>query len=304
MPDEKPLQAPSGQPLSGPVFVAAGEDCMRCFSRDGLTWTNLILGKDGQIFSAVAFGNGRCVASAHFGGSDVTVSTEDGFTWQGTSYDAKYANYIETLTFFNNQFQALGVKFFMSSDDGLKWGPMGKLPEKKALFGIDPTFHRFCVGNGTVVGIGDFGNAIVTTNGRDWTFAPKTKPADALIDVTYGNGVFVAGGMHGLRMRSVDGLTWTDRAAGEEGEHINFINFDGKQFVGVGQGATYLSPDGLKWTRVPNTNAPTIAAYGEGIYVGSLWPGKMLRSTDGIAWKEVTQLPQSVSCLAFGKLGK
>ena len=65
---------------------------------------------------------------------------------------------------------------------------------------------------------------------------PGAKAADSLIDVAYGNGVFAGGGMHGLRMRSTDGLNWTDRATGEEGEHINSILWDGRQFVGIGQG--------------------------------------------------------------------
>lgn len=295
---------PDDKPISGPVFVAAGEDGLRCFSRDGQTWSNTQLGKDGQIFSSVVFGNGRCVVSAHFGGSNTSAATADGVAWQSGAYDAKYSNYIETLAFFNHRFLGIGVKFYMSSEDGLTWGPMRNFPDKKALFGIDPTLHRFAAGNGLLVGVGDFGNAIVTRDAQDWTFAPKNKPSNALIDIAYGNGVFVGGGMHGLRMRSADGLTWTDRAPGEEGEHINFINFDGKRFVGVGQGATYISPDGLKWERIPNRNAPTIAAFGNGIYVGALWPGKLLHSTDAIAWNVVAELPQSVACLAFGVLGK
>ena len=80
--------------------------------------------------------------------------------------------------------------------------------------------------------------------------------------------------------------------------------FDGKQFVGVGQGATYRSPDGQKWERSPNTNAPTICAYGGGIYVGSLWPGKLLRSTDAIHWEIIRELPHHVLALTYGHLGK
>jgi hypothetical protein len=295
---------PDDSPLSGPLFAAAGEDGMRCFSRDGRVWSNLQLGKDGQIFASVAFGNGRCIISAHFGGANVTAATTDGLTWQTASYDAKYANYIDALCFFKGRFLGMGGKFFMSSEDGLKWGPMSQFPDKKAQFGIDPKLHRFAIGGDLLVGIADYGNTVATQDGTHWTFSPMAKPSNALIDVAFGNGVFVAGGMHGLRMRSTDGLTWTDRAAGEEGEHINFINFDGKQFVGVGQGATYISPDGIKWDRIPNQNAPTIAAFGNGTYVGGLWPGKLLVSSDGIVWKEVTELTQSVACLAFGEFGK
>ena len=302
--DGRKMATTDDKPLTGPVFAAAGEDGMRCVSRDGRVWTNIQHGRDGESYSAIAFGNGRCVVAGRFGGSAPTAATEDGAAWQAATYDAKYSNYIQTLVFFKDRFLGIGGNFFIESDDGLKWGPTKKFPEKKALFGIDPTLHRFALGNGVLAGVGDFGNTIVTHDGRDWTFAPHTKPADALIDITFGNGMFVAGGLHGLRMRSQDGLTWTDRTPGEEGEHINFINFDGKRFVGVGQGATYISEDGLKWERIPNQSAPTIAAFGNDTYVGALWPGKLLRSTDGIKWEDVVELPQSVAALAFGDLGK
>ena len=68
-------------------------------------------------------------------------------------------------------------------------------------------------------------------------------------------------------MTSEDGLTWTDRVVGEEGEHINAMIFDGKRFVGIGQGATYFSLDGKAWERVPNRNAPTTATRGGDVYV-------------------------------------
>jgi hypothetical protein len=104
-------------------------------------------------------------------------------------------------------------------------------------------------------------------------------------------------------MSSKDGLDWTDRIVGEEGEQINSMLFDGKQFVGIGQGATYFSKDGTDWKRVPNKNAPTIATFGAGLYVGTLWPGKILCSEDGINWELTHELSHNILTLAFGQLG-
>lgn len=294
---------PDDKPLSGPVFAATGEDGLRCFSRDGRTWTNIQTGREGEVFSSLAFGNGRCVAAARFGGNQNTAATSDGAAWQTSTYDAKYSNYIQSLVYFNKRYLALGVNWFLPSADGVKWEPQQKLPEIKFQFGINPTIHRFASGNGILVGVGDFGVSIVTKDGVDWTFSPNPKPPNTLIDVAFGNGVFIGSGMHGLRMRSVDGLTWTDRVVGEEGEHINAIIWDGKQFVGIGLGATYISPDGLKWERIPNQDAPTIATFGNGVFVGSLWQGRLMFSKNGIAWEEVKQLPQHVVCVQHGVLG-
>ena len=65
-----------------------------------------------------------------------------------------------------------------------------------------------------------------------------------------------------------------------------------------------VSPHFLfRWQRMPNENAPTVAAFGDGVYIGSLWPGKLLRSTDGIHWKPVLELPHHILGLGYGKLG-
>jgi len=117
--------------MSWPAFAAAGEDGMRCCSKDGKTWTDGQGGKDGQLYSAIVFGKGQCVAAARFGGSVVSAVTADGSTWKTASFDAQYAYYIGALVFFNDQFIGVGSTFYMSSDDGLKWEPRRNLPEKK-----------------------------------------------------------------------------------------------------------------------------------------------------------------------------
>jgi hypothetical protein len=38
------------------------------------------------------------------------------------------------------------------------------------------------------------------------------------------------------------------------------------------------------------------------MFVGSLWQGRLLHSTDGIAWTETIRLKQHVEALAYGVL--
>lgn len=297
-------------PISGPVFVAAGEDGFRAFSADGLEWSHRKLGKEGEVLAAACFGAGRCLVAGRFGGSNHFFATGDGLDWQASEHDAKYSLYIRNVVGFKGQFLAVGGEgggdgklFTLASDDGAHWGAARPIPHDKEQR-FNSMLRRFAEGNDLLVGVGDFGRKSITRDGLQWQNAPGVKPADTLIDVAFGNGVFAGGGMHGLRMRSTDGLTWTDRTTGEEGEHINSMLWDGKQFVGVGQGATYLSPDGQKWERIPNTDAPTAAAFGGGIYVGSLWQGRLMRSTDGVRWIEAARLKQHILGLAFGTMGK
>ena len=129
------------------------------------------------------------------------------------------------------------------------------------------------------------------------------KAVDTMTDVAFGNGVFVGVGLHGLRMSTADGANWTEAVRGNEGEHLNSICWTGKQFVAVGAGVTYMSPDGKQWTASPNQNAPTTATFGDGVFVGALWKGRVVHSADGVNWKDVHRASQHVEALAFGALG-
>jgi hypothetical protein len=50
-------------------------------------------------------------------------------------------------------------------------------------------------------------------------------------------------------------------------------------------------------------NAPLIAVAGGGIFLGSAWRGRILRSTDAVEWKEVFKAEQHVESLAVAELG-
>lgn len=291
-------------PISGSVFVAVGENGLRVFSPDGLAWSHLQSGREGEVNSTACFGAGKCVVAGRFGGDGSFAATSDGVAWIVEKHNAQYVKYIHCVTYFQHKFIAAGTNFVMTSVDGVKWSKETPIVEYKVSYGLGGMLRRFAQGNGLLVGVGDFARRSVSKDGLVFQDTPKPKAVDTLIDIAFGNGFFVGGGMHGLRMRSVDGLTWTDRTVGEEGEHINSIVWDGKQFVGIGQGATYFSPDGAKWDRVPNVNAPTTATFGGGVYVGSLWPGKIMRSTDAIKWTEAKTFPDHVLALAYGTLGK
>jgi hypothetical protein len=123
------------------------------------------------------------------------------------------------------------------------------------------------------------------------------------VDVAFGNGMFVGVGLHGLRMVTSDGVKWSDRQTGEEGEHLNSIVWARDRFVSVGVGATYISTNGLKWERNANENAPVTMAFGAGVFVGPRWKGRLVRSTDGIKWEEVHKTDFHLEAVAFSELG-
>jgi len=291
--------------MAKPLFLAVGHNGLRLSSADGKTWSAPQLGKEGETYRTVAVGNGRGVGIGGYGGGNIFAVTRDGSSWKTEFKDAKYVQYVRGLGFGNGIFLGLGGDpgavgvgrpFVLTSQDGEKWDGPHDIPGKFIL-------RRVAHGNKLFVGVGDRGRRAASPDGLQWKDAPEVKAIDTLIDVAFGNGVFVGVGLNGLRMATTDGLKWTDRQVGEEGEHLNAILWARDQFVAVGAGATYLSPDGLKWERHPNSNAPTTAAYGAGVFVGSRWKGRLMRSTDGIAWEEVLHCEHHVTAVAFGEVG-
>jgi photosystem II stability/assembly factor-like uncharacterized protein len=269
---------------------------------DGVAWTNLQTGKEGEVYRAVCFGNGHFAAVGSYGGSNIFASTTDGQKWDTSTKDARYVTYLRGLGFGKQMLLGLGGDpgavgdsrpFIMTSDDGKTWGEAVSIAGKNLL-------RRVCYGNDRFVAVGDRGRRASSKDAKEWIDTPDVKAIDTLIDVTFGNGIFVGVGLHGLRMSSEDGIKWSERLAGEEGEHINSVIWTGDKFVAVGQGATYFSPDGRKWERTPNLNAPLIAVAGDGVFVGSNWKGRLLRSPDAVKWDDVFQAEQHVEALAFG----
>jgi hypothetical protein len=286
----------------GGLFVAVGQQGLRMVSEDGAAWKNHQTGKEGEVYRSVCNGRGRWVAVGNYGGSNLFTSSRDGKTWETSLRDAKYAFYVRGVLFGKDQFLAIGgdpgavgdgKPFEMHSADGVRWSDPADIAGKFIL-------RRVAFGKGLYVGVGDRGRRAVSADGRLWKDAPDVKAIDTLIDVAFGNGMFVGVGLHGLRLTSADGLKWTNRQVGEEGEHINSIVWTGDRFVAVGQGATFTSGDGLNWKRTKNTNAPLIATFGKGLYLGASWKGRILRSADAVDWKQVYKAEHHIEAIAYG----
>jgi hypothetical protein len=314
---------------SSSLFVAVGHRGLRMSSLDGTEWSHVQTGKDGEIYRAVAFGNGRFAAVGSYGGANIFASTADGVTWETGMKDARYVTYVRGVGFGKDEFFGLGGDpgavgdsrpFFVTSVAGKEWSEPVPVVVTQSLLPVSAAapanvnqandkppassrnlLRRFAYGNGRYVAVGDRGRRSVSLDTKEWTDVPNVKAIDTLIDVAFGNGVFVGVGLHGLRMSTTDGIDWSGKQMGEEGEHINSVIWTGDRFVAVGQGATYISADGRKWERLLNTNAPLIAVFGAGRYIGSHWRGRILQSADAVAWKEVFQAEYHVEAMAFGR---
>jgi hypothetical protein len=291
-------------PTTKSLFIAVGHDGFRTTSVDGLTWSEPLLGKEGETYRVICFGGGRCVTAGSYGGKNIFAATKDGQEWQPSTSDAGYSRYVLGLLYDRDRFLALGGDGgavgnarmeFLTSTDGIEWT---KHPQDTAR----NVLRRVVVGDGLYVGVGDRGRRARSKDGMIWEDDKTSKPVDTLIDVAFGHGVFVGVGLHGLRMTSEDGLQWTDKQVGEEGEHLNSILWIGDRFVAVGLGATYFSADGRQWERRPNQDPPLCAAFGNNVFVGCNWKGRLMHSTDAVQWKQAHKCERHVEVVGFGSL--
>lgn len=286
------------------MFVAVGQNGLRISSADGASWKNQEVGKEGEVYRAVTFGAGRFAAIGTFGFGEIVYASVavGGAKWDSTKKPKVGASAPRGVAFGNGTFLAFGgdavtvgaaKPFVAFSKDGITWDENLSIEGKYML-------RRIVFGKDTWVGVGDRGRVAASPDGKAWTDAPGTKPLDTLVDVTFGNGVFVGVGLHGLRRTSADGSKWAEPIRGNEGEHLNSIVFTGKEFVAIGAGATYFSPDGKTWKRTPNKNAPTFATFGGGVFVGTSWRGRLLSSRDALEWKDVHKCEHPIEAVAFG----
>ncbi len=291
--------------MSQELFVACGYGGIRTTSSDGKNWSTPELGKEGEIYRIVAFGGGACIAGGSFGGDNLIAPTHDGKTWKPIRKDAGYSRYLRGMTFAFGKFYGFvgdgttvgaGQPSQIHSADGETWS-------EPASIGGSYLIRRAAFGNGIIVGVGDRGRRATSHDGISWKDMPDSKPIDTLVDIAFGNGSFVGTGLNGLRVRTADGLVWTDKQLGEEGEHLNSVLWTGSQFVAVGAGGTYFSPDGAKWRRVTNSNAPITSTYGKGLFVGAKWKGRLLYSANAVEWTETIKLPSHIEAVGFGAVG-
>ena len=132
-------------------------------------------------------------------------------------------------------------------------------------------------------------------------FAATLPRTDSWSAVTYGNGLFVAGGILGCAT-SPDGITWTTRTIPGGGD-IRAVTYGNGLFVAVGyftQNA-YTSPDGITWTtRTIPGGTWTAVIYGNALFVAFASNSVCATSPDGITWTTRTIPTGDFRGIAYG----
>jgi hypothetical protein len=135
---------------------------------------------------------------------------------------------------------------------------------------------------------------VVLNNYHLWTSRTSGFGSTIIRALTFGNGVYVAGGDAGTLTTSTDAITWTTRTSNFGADAIYALTFGNNLYVAGGEDGTLAtSTDGTTWTtRDSGFGSTEIRAlsYGAGVYlaVGDSRTARV--STDGITWTETTNV--------------
>lgn len=283
-------------------------------SKDGESWelVHQEKAKDNKEREAYGFfgfakGNGTMVAVG--GGDNISkggivrmLASTDGTTWGGPIFRFENNGAMTCVAFGKDRFVCHGGEgpwaYFSTSKDGKEWSDPSKGRIEKWQ-GWEKMVRKITYGNDLFIGIGATRRVVTSADGLTWKDHPdpqRTRPP--FISLAFGNGIFVAGGMHGLRATTKDGERWDNVVQGEIGEHINEIVWTGKEFVALGIEVTYKSPDGVKWTKAASNARPARGCFGAGIFLCTNLRGTdTFRSEDAIQWKA---MPRVADCFFSG----
>jgi photosystem II stability/assembly factor-like uncharacterized protein len=142
-----------------------------------------------------------------------------------------------------------------------------------------------------------------------WTqVVPGVFGNSSIYCISWGNGIFVAGGENGKISSSPDGIVWNDLTNSTfDNSAIKSIAFGNNKFVAVGNdGKIATSQDGITWTAIADSTFSDSdindITFGNGLFVAVGNNNKMAVSLDGIAWAEVNGPfgNFNISAIAFG----
>ncbi len=126
-----------------------------------------------------------------------------------------------------------------------------------------------------------------------------------MLDIAYGNGIFVAVGYGGVTMTSSNGISWTVQNSIEK-PHIYDLAFGNGRFVAVqavpNPGTNLLSTDGISWAEADAPIRFEGIGFANGQFVGGGYTGSEFRiysSPDGTGWTRHGSLPGNITQVIY-----
>jgi hypothetical protein len=271
-------------------YLAVGPGGQRMFSPDGLHWEKHTAWGEPKhdqndlnvatFFRGIAFAGG-----GYFSGR--LAATRDGVRWsEGVLPKSSPIFGFEEL---HGSLYAITLRGQVyQTNDGSDW----KLVATAEMPSKTHWIRRTAVGNGVIVGSGDFGPAMMfdpkSNNIVVTLMAGQTEKNATWKRVAFGAGVFVVSGQDGLLATSVDGMTWRNNETHPERGNITSVCWMGDRFLAVSdKQSRWESVDGLSWKENATSTPKSLVRSGAYVYGWSWPPHKLQRTLDGQSWEPV-----------------
>ncbi len=156
-------------------------------------------------------------------------------------------------------------------------------------------------GAGLYVAVGNGSQAVTSTDGSTWTRRTLPDSGVTVTDIVYAAGKFVASTLGGAVYTSADGLAWT-RQTVAVGARLNTITYGNGVFVAGGDAIIATSPDAITWTtNTTNVRTIRQAVFGGGVFVAGADIGAVYRSgLPTVLGPVISSQPQATSAVAGG----
>ncbi|WP_256761608.1 hypothetical protein [Cohnella sp. WQ 127256] len=288
----------------GETYISSGS----IYSQDG-TWTmNTSFSID--TLHDFIYGNNEYVAIGQHG---TYAISKDGRRWQSQSRIGDY--HLSTIVWTGKQYMMWGSRDDYGYGDSMVFISADGVTWKRQDTNLDEALTKAILVNEKFYGTDHYGNAYVSTDGIQWAdlqTGPKGK--EQVTSISSVNGLLIAQNYNGQYMAtSKDGTKWIEKTNKGDDFYIFEIIWNGKQYVGAGNGGFYTSPDAQTWKKLPFIKGGQVGniAYDGKIYVamgllkqGSQTNRVIFSSTDLKNWKS-TPLPgtQIISSMISTKDG-
>ena len=288
----------------GNRWVAAGGIAGRgdiTTSRDGTVWTSEITSETHRI-NAIHYASDRWIAVST--GGNLISSTDNGMSWgmprtptsESTALTAIHYNFAKWVVVGEN---TDGGGYIATSGNGTGW----TLRESHVTSRLNAAYRAdtqagiswAAVGNGGVISTSAPQASPPLGAGNVWA-SQTSGVSSGLVDVYYGNSLWVAASGDGNIITSSNGTTWTAQQLTDSG--IRDIHYANSLWVAVGaeivsginSGLVATSSDGTTWTKRTSNTSETLNAvhYDNDLWVAVGNGGVIVTSTNGTTWAAQT----------------
>ena len=215
------------------IFVWVNYKGQIAYSRDGVTWSDIVSVTNGEIPRVMTYGNGKFVILT----SNTSWYSATADNWNYSSLPCTQT--WKSITYGNGKFVALGNSAVSSkviySEDGITWYE-SLLPEEASWTLVTYAFNKF-------IAIEAHCTTAYSDDGINWLKGSGTLPNNDGVwcDAVYGDGflIVVNGGSNKIAAYTEDGITWG--SIHMPLAKLRSITYGGNNFVSVSK----LTPRGV-----------------------------------------------------------